>query len=246
MGTIFVKRGNRDGSQPRRYKGMVLKIVILWLVILFVGSFWLTVHTGAAPLSLTVIPEVPRENEPIVATFKIDNPSSEAEGTSYKFYVNGELLKEGTTMISPGFSKIYHYVYENPLELGEQVNFMVKGASGSGSFDKAVSLPSYPPQVWSSFVSFASFSTSVMSSMSSMTYYQSSFGADLGLNVGIVAVLVLISLLIFQELSPNLTLRGGVAVLGRVRSKFSTLTWILLVIFIGMVFTRVAIILSGS
>ena len=80
--------------------------------------------------------------------------------------------------------------------------------------------------------------------MSSMTYYQSSFGTDIGLNVGIVAVLVLIAMLIFLELSPNLTLRGGVAVLGRVRSRFSTLTWILLVIFIGMIFTRVAMILS--
>jgi hypothetical protein len=227
-----------------KQKGLKLKMLVIWLAILLVGSFWLTVHAGTAAVTLTVMPEVPRENEPIVATFKIDNPSSGAESTSYKFYVNGELLKEGTTTISPGFSKIYNYVYENPLELGEQVNFMVEGASGSESFDKAVSLPSYPPQVWSSFVSFASFSTSVMSSMSSMTYYQSSFGADLGLNVGVVAVLVLISLLIFLELSPNLTIKGGVAVLGRLKSKFSTLTWILLVIFIGMVFTRVAMILS--
>jgi hypothetical protein len=77
-----------------------------------------------------------------------------------------------------------------------------------------------------------------------MTYYQSSFGSDLGVNVGIVAVLVLIALLIFLELSPSLTLRGGIAVLGRLRSKFSTLTWILLIIFIGMIFTRVAIILT--
>ena len=227
-----------------KQKGLKLKILVIWLAILLVGSFWLTVHAGTDAVTLTVMPEVPRENEPIVATVKIDNSSSAAEVTSYKLYVNGELLKEGTTVISPGFSKVYNYVYENPLELGKQVNFVVEGTSGSAGFEKMVSLPSYPPQIWSSFVSFASFSTSVMSSMSSMTYYQSSFGSDLGLNVGIVAVLVLISLLIFQELTPNVTLKGGVAVLGRLKSKFSTLTWILLVIFIGMIFTRVAMILS--
>ena len=225
-------------------RGIKLKILIIWLAILLVGSFWLTVNAGSAPVSLTVVPEVPRENEPIVATFKLDNPSSETGSIAYQFYANGELLKEGTAVISPGFSRIYHYAYENPLELGEQVNFVVKVESGLGSDEKAVSLPAYPPQVWSSFVSFASFSTSVMSSMSSTVYYQSAFGSDVGLNVGIIATMVLICLLIFLELTPGLTRGRGVAVLNRIRIKFSTVTWILLIIFIGMVFTRVAMLLA--
>ena len=78
---------------------------------------------------------------------------------------------------------------------------MVKTQSGQGNYERVVSSPPYPPQVWSSFVSFASFSTSLVSSMSTMTYYQTTFGSDIGLNIGLIATAVLIGLLIFLELT---------------------------------------------
>ena len=121
---------------------------------------------------------------------------------------------------------------------------MVKTTSPLGSCEKIVSLPSYPPQVWSSFASFASFSTSVMSSMSTMTYYQSTFGSDMGLNVGIIAAIVLIALLIFLELTQSVVEGKTIAVLGRMRIRFSTVTWILLIIFMGIVYTKVVMILA--
>ena len=227
-----------------RQRGIKLKITIIWLVILLMGSFWLTVRTGSDPVNLAVVPEVPREGEPIIATFKLNNPASRAVSTEYQFYANGELMKEGITTIPPGSSKLYQYAYKNPLLLGEQVSFVVKTESPRGSHEKIVSLPSYPPQIWSSFVSFASFSTSMMGFMSSSTYYRGSFGSEMGFNVGILVTVVLIGLLIFLELTQPLLQERTIAILGRLRLRFNTVTWILFIIFMGIVYTKVLMIFA--
>ena len=227
-----------------RQRDIKLKIIIIWLAILLMGSFWLTVRATSDPVTLAIVPEVPREGKPIIATFKLNNPASRAVSTEYQFYANGELMKQGATTIPPGSSKLYQYAYKNPLELGEQVSFVVKVKSLQGSYEKVVSLPSYPPQIWSSFVSFASFSTSVMSFMSSSTYYQSSFGSDMGLNIGILVTIVVIGLLIFLELTQSLLHERTIAILGRLRLRFSTVTWILFIIFMGIVYTKVVMILA--
>ena len=221
----------------------VFKLALVCLAALLMASFWLTVRVTSDPVSIVVIPEAPRQGEPILATFRLNNPSPQPLVTSYQFYANGELLKEGATTIAPISSKAYQYAYANPLRMGEQLNFVVRTQSGLGNYEKVVSSPPYPPQVWSSFVSFASFSTSVMSSMSTMTYYQSTFGSDMGLNVGVIASVVLIILLIFLELTQPLLRQKTITVLGRLRLRFSTLTWILLIIFMGIVYTKVVMIL---
>ena len=192
-----------------------------------------------------MLPEVPREGEPIICTFKLNNPTSEATTIEYSFYANGELLQHGTSTLGPHTSKTYQYVYKNPLELGEQVNFVVRAESEGITCEKIVSLPAYPPQIMTSFVSFASFSTSVMGFMASSTYYESSFGAiDEGLNVGLVISIVLIILLIFLELSEPVLAGGIYVVLRRLRIRFSTMTAILFIIFIGIVYTKIMMILA--
>ena len=226
-----------------KQRGIKLKIVIIWLAILLMGSFWLTVRVGSEPVTLAVVPEVPREEEPIIATFKLNNPSAEPISTEYQFYANGELMTEGTTIIPPASSKLFQYAYKNPLQLGEQVTFVVKTTSPLGDSEKAVSLPSYPPQIWSSFVSFASFSTTVMGFMSSMTYYQGSFGSGIALNVGILVSMVLMGLLVFLELTQPLLQERTIAILGKMRLRFNTVTWILFIIFMGIVYTKVVMIL---
>ena len=225
-------------------RGTVFKLAILWLAILLVGSFWLTVRGSSDTVVLTVIPQAPREGEPILATFKLNNPLPHSLVAEYQFYANGELLKEGATTIAPTSSKSYQYAYANPLRLGEQLNFMVSTQSEPGNYERVISSPPYPPQVWSSFVSFASFSTSVMSSMSTMTYYQSTFSEDMGLNIGLLASFALLGLLIFLELTRASLQQRTVATLGRLRIRFSTVTWILLFIFLGMVYTKVVMILA--
>jgi len=116
-------------------RGLQLKIVIIWLAILLMGSFWLTVRAGSDPVTLAVVPQVPREEEPIIATFKLNNPSSQAIKAEYQFYANGELMKEGVTIIPPGSSKLYQYAYKNPLLLGEQVNFVLTTISPLSSHE---------------------------------------------------------------------------------------------------------------
>ncbi len=225
-------------------RGTVFKLAIVCLAILLMGSFWLTLRATSDPVNLVVVPEVPRQGEPVLATVKLNNPSSRTLVTEYQFYANGELLKEGATTIAPTSSKTYQYAYANPLRMGGQLNFVVSTQSELGNYERAISSPPYPPQVWSSFVSFASFSTSVMSSMSTMTYYQSTFGSDMGLNVGIITAFVLITLLIFLELTQPLLQQKTVAVLGKLRLRFSTVTWILFIIFMGIVYTTVVMILA--
>jgi len=224
-------------------RGTRLKLIIIWLAILLVSSFWFTASVDSDAVSLAVVPQVPREGEPVLATFKLNNPSPQIVETDYQFYANGELMKEGTTVILPESSKLYQYAYRNPLELGKQVNFMVRTTSPRGSCERMVSLPSYPPQIWSSFVSFASFSTSMMGFMSSMTYYQGTFDTNMGFNVGLLSVIVLIGLLIFLELTQPLLRRKTITILGRLRLRFSTVTWILFLIFMGITYTKVAMVL---
>ncbi len=225
-------------------RSMSFKLGILWLAIFLLGSFWLTVRGTSDPVSMAVIPQAPREGEPIIVTFRLNNPTSHSQATNYQFYANGELLSEGITIMAPESSETSKYAYTNPLGIGEQLNFVVRAESRLGNHEKVISSPSYPPQVWSSFVSFASFSTSLMSSMSTMTYYQSTFNSDMGLNVGIIASIVLIALLIFVELTQPVIAGRTAVIVGRLGIRLSTVTWILLIIFMGIVYTRVVMILA--
>ncbi len=230
--------------EQSKNRGTMFRLVIVWLGILLVVSFWLTVRGTSEPVSMAVIPQVPREGEPIIATFKLNNPSSAALVTRYQFYANGQLLMEGTTSITSGSDKTYKYAYENPVPLGERLNFVVRTQSELGDYEKYLSSPPYPPQVWSSFVSFASFSTSVMSSISSMTYYQGTFGSDMAFNVGLLCTIILIALLIFLELNQPLLRNKTITILKRLRLRFNAVTWILFIIFVGIVYTQVVMILA--
>jgi hypothetical protein len=90
----------------------------------------------------------------------------------------------------------------------------------------------------------AAFSTSVMSSLVSMQYFDDAFGATSSINAGIIISIVLIILLIFLELTQTLTTGGRVTVLGRYRFGFANISAILFIIFIGMVFTKIVMILA--
>ena len=220
------------------------KLAVIWLAIILMGSFWLTMRGTGEPVTLVVLPEAPRQGEPIIATFKMNNPRAEAVTTEYRFYVNGKLLEEGKTTIAGNSGETYKYAYANTFPIGQQLNFVVKTQSELGNYEKVVSAPPYPPQIWSSFVSFASFSTSVMSSMSTMTYYQSTFGSDIGRGLGVIMSLVLLALLVFVELAQPVLQDGRVAVLGRLRIRLSAVSWILFIIFMGIVYTKVVLLLG--
>lgn len=227
-----------------QHRGLILRITIVWLSIFLLLSFLIATRSSASTITMSVIPEVPKTGEPIVATFNINNPSHQPSITSYQLYINGELAESGSTTITPLSSSKYQYAYKNYLERGEQVNFVLKTSSDSGNFDRVVSLPAYPPQLMSSFVSFAAFSTSVMSSMVSMEYFSDTFGTTSGINTGTMVTMVLIGLLIFLELTQAVT-AGKRTIISSYRAGFSTMSTILFIILIGMVFTKVVMIIAA-
>ena len=81
--------------------------------------------------------------------------------------------------------------------------------------------------------------------MTSMSYYRSTFGSEMGFNVGLLSSIVLIALLIFLELTQPAIASRTVAVLGRLRIRFSTVTWILLIIFMGIIYTKVVMMITS-
>ncbi|MCZ7400000.1 MAG: hypothetical protein O8C62_10070 [Candidatus Methanoperedens sp.] len=171
-------------------------IIIALISLLFLTGISLSLSDKLEPVSITVLPEVPREDVPLFICFNMNNPSLQENTISYEFYANGRLLMQGKALLSPSSSRKYSYVYPEVPKPGERITFLVKSESENGYYEKALSMPAYPPQVWSSFVSFASFSTSLMGSsmgstmgstmgINSEQYYSKNF-ADSRLNVGLI------------------------------------------------------------
>ena len=232
-----------NGPKSAQHKKLILKIAISWLSIALLASFIIAMRSNTNPISLHVLPQVPKMQEPVVATFSISNPTGTSLSASYQLYANGKLVESGCAVIAPQSSSKYQYAYTNYLDRGEQVNFTLKTNLDGDNHVDIVSLPAYPPQLMSSFVSFAAFSTSVMSAMISMEYFNSVFGTANGLNTGIIVTIVLSALLIFLELSQAVTDKG-VTILGRYRVTLGDMSAILFIIFLGIVFTRTALILA--
>lgn len=224
--------------------GLLIKIAITWLSTLLLVGFLTATHANTDEVTLSVIPEVPKTGEPVVATFIIGNPTDEPITTSYQLYIDGQLVGHGNTIIAPRDSSKYQYAYRNPLERGQQINFLLTTSSDIGNYEKAVSLPAYPSQIMSSFVSFAAFSTSVMNSMITMEYFTDNFGTTRGLNTGIMLTVVLIGLLIFLELTQAIKTGKGFSVINSYRTRFAILSTFLFIIFLGMVFTKVVMIIT--
>jgi hypothetical protein len=68
------------------------------------------------------------------------------------------------------------------------------------------------------------------------------FGTQISFNLELLFTLVLATLLIFLELSQPLLQQRTITVLGRLRLRFSTVTWILFIIFMGIFYTTVLMI----
>ncbi len=91
--------------EQKKDRDTAFKLAIIWLAMLLLGSFYLSVRETSEPLSMTVIPQAPREGEPIVATFKLGNPGSEPVVTGSQSYAKGKLVNEGFTTIDGATAK---------------------------------------------------------------------------------------------------------------------------------------------
>lgn len=235
-------------TERSNYRKLLFKTIVLWFVILVIASFAASLQSRQDPVGIQVAPAVPREGQPIFVTFSLDNPMDHPSAVDYSLFANGEQVMRGSAELAPSAGRQFQYVYSNPLKIGEQITFVMKTQSASGIMEKSVSVPAYHPSLLSSFVSFASFATSELgssTSLSSMAYYDESYGTNKSLNVGLVLSIVLILLLIYMELSEPLSAGRPQGVLGGLRARFSRLSLVLFIIFVGMVFTQIALIVGG-
>lgn len=231
-------------STTRQHRGLLLKIAVTWACVFLLAGFLFAGHSLANGVNLSVIPEVPRVGEPVVATFTIAGTEQPAD-TYYELYVNGKLAESGTTFITPGTSIKYRYAYESSVEPGEQVTFYLKTGSAYGEYEKSIALPAYPPQLMSSFVSLAAFSTSVMSTMVTAQYFNDAFGTTEGINTGVIITVVLLLLLLFLELTQSIRRLRNNTILSSYRVASLHVSTILFVIMLGIVFTKVAMMITA-
>ncbi len=245
-------------SEREDRRRLFRNVLLLSLTVVILMAFLVSMRALSDPISMSVHPEVPREGEPVAVAFIIKNFGSSETAYTYMLYANGVKVFQGTTSIAPYSSKRSGYLYKNPLALGEQVNFFLEVKSPKGTFIKTISSPAYPPQVWTSFVSFATFSSAMASStmasstavasstttttIATMAYYTDYFGAKEAVNVGVIFSIVLIVLLIHIEVTEPFS--GLESFTGRVRVRFNRLNVVLFIIFISMVFTQIALIIS--
>ena len=118
-------------------RNLKIGLVVIWLAILVLGGYHavnLAMMPGPDMVELTV--EAPGKDEPLSATFWLNNPTDEEIAINYSFYINGELRQKGTSRISPHFSKKFQYVKQ--YEPGEQFNFSVRAESGAEVCERSV------------------------------------------------------------------------------------------------------------
>lgn len=249
--------------------GMVLPPLLV--LIIFSYSF----YGLSSPVVVKAFPTVPKEGEPLIIAFALKNFQEVERNYKYVLYANGVKVMEGETTLPRMSVKQYQYSYRNPLPLGERLTFNLKVTAqkevhesllcrairikdkcltnGQESYEKTVSIPAYPPQVWSSFVSFASFSTAISGisssmasgstiSLASMKYYRGSYGFDKAVNVGVIFSIALLFILLTVELTEPYT--RSLSILGRLRPRFNRLSATLFIIFMAMVFTEVILIIG--
>ncbi len=227
-------------------RGIIFKILVLWFAIIVLASFAASLQTRQDKVGIQVLPVMPKEGQPILVTFSLNNPSNIEDVNDYSLYANGQPVMSGSANLAPDTGRQFQYTYSDPLKTGEQVTFLVKSQSNSGGSEQSLSVPAYAPTVWSSFVSFAAFSTTMLSStgsnsINSMSYYDKSFVSNNALNVGLILSIVLIILLIYMELSEPLAKKSARSL----RTRFGWLSGVLFIIFVGMVLTQIALILGG-
>ncbi len=238
--------------------------VALFLSILFLNS-WIQIDQT---LTLTHFPSVTRENEPFVVRALVRNVADEPRRIRVILFVDGLEAFVSESFFEPLATQSSTLTLPSP-RLGTAMRFYAEAVDleTGKRYTEAIMVPQSPPEAWMSFASFSSLTTMLLSSSSSsslmssssssssmsssftISYYQSTIGLarapiKWGINVGLAVSIILIVLLVFIELTNpqfgNLGRR-----LSGLRDRYSLLTANLLLIFMGLVITRIVMIIAG-
>jgi len=228
--------------------------VAIFLAILLFGL----VSVGYEVLSVRFFPTVVKEGEPVVITVSLNNFEPQPQVYRVSLYVNGLMVLSAEAPVEPMSAHLYTYTLASP-RAGEALRVYAEAlnvASGARHV-KYLNVPQQPPELLMSFSAFSSFATSLSSTSSSstslttLTYYLNTMGlsaeggsVDSALNVGLVVSATLISLLLFLELSDPAYGGVGRRVLA-LRRRYGVLAAALLLIFAGIVLTKVVMVIVG-
>ncbi len=249
-------RSNNDlwVTHRKNYYNFVLIFIVVFLSILLLNSLSMQRNI----LTLEYFPTVTREDEPFTITASVRNTDYEPRTYRVSIFVDGQQVLATESRLDASTTQSFTYTRASP-ELGSAVRIYAEALNQETGvkFSDIILVPQSPPEVWLSFAAFSSFATSLTSSSSSamsssftIRYYQNTMnisapeGSFLSpINVGLVISIVLIVLLIFIEITDPSYGKLGRRV-KQLRSKYGLLAGSLLMIFLGMVLTRIVMIIA--
>lgn len=230
-----------------------LGLIALFVLIVAVNAAQAT----SAPVTLSALPNNPKPGYPVQITAVVTNTQSSPHWMNASIYMDGRMVLASSLFLLPGESQTLTYTTGAPPQ-GESLraSAFVEGA-GAGSSTYLL-VPASAPEAWMSFMAFSTFAISLVSSTTTtlmstftLTYYSNTMNlaasgpASAGpYEVGIFLSVLLIGLLVFVELtdkaygkvSPRLT---------ALRGRYGLLAANLLLVFAGIVVTKVILLIHG-
>jgi len=224
-------------------KSSYTRLAMLWIVIalliLLIGS------TTTKTITVHYFPVFPVEGDPLFIKVNLRNPKPYSCRFKVAVYSDGVKITDSMIVIPGNGMEELEFVTPAKDLLGTSQRIYVEAYNmdSNDKYEASIMIPPYPPEIFSSFVSFASFSSTVMSYLTTFAYYQETMISK-GINVGLVISFALIGLLIFQELSDP-----AYGIVDRrileLRERYGKQVAILLIVFFGMVLTKIILILWG-
>lgn len=252
---------NRSTGEPEKRSKHLRHVgwaVVLFLSVLLVSLF----QRQSSTLTLSCFPASPRGDEPFVVAAAVNNLAGEPQTYSVRMFVDGVQVFAGESRLDA--SSTHSFTYTRPApKPGSSVKIYAEAFNleTRARCSDVILVPASPPELWMSFTAFSAFAprpfssySSAISSMLSIAYYQFLMGifsstqqamADQSpIGVGHMMSIVLIGLLMFLQITEP-SYRGIGRRIALLRKKYGLLVVSLLFVFVGMVFTRVVLIIAG-
>jgi hypothetical protein len=264
--------GTIKGSLPSGFKSLSYREVAMIFAVLFLSVLCVsTLERQTNVITLSTYPSVAQANAPFVVTASVKNIASEPHTYDVKVFVDGAPVLSTISTLDAASLQSFTYTRAAPAQ-GAAVRIFaeVVDLDTGAKYSDLMLFPQSPPETWMSFSAFSSFatsltststSTSAMSSTFTIAYYQYTMGLSTlstsmsstmvtsqraifsPLNAGLAVSISLIGLLIFLELTDPSYGKLGRR-LAMLRGKYGLLVVSLFLVFVGMIFTRIVMILG--
>ena len=233
------------------FREVALGFIGLFLCIMLVNSL----EVQSSPLTLGYFPTVTKEREPLDVTVQVRNTAAEPQRYLVRMFMDGVKIFSSESEIDSLSSQSFTYTRASP-KMGSAFRFYAEALNleTGVKHSDVILVPPSPPEVWLSFAAFSSFATSLtstssMSSSLTIAYYQSMMGLMSTqfplspVNVGLTLSICLIGILVFLELADP-SYSGVGRRVRQLRSRYGFLAAILLLIFVGIVLTRIVMVIA--